>query len=213
MDKKREILVVERGKIFDEGYFQGFVTNGIFDFSDKILTNYLYLERNNELENNVDYLQVIPYVWVVNKEKGIFVYKRAVGAGEYKEERHIDKYSAGIGGHIDRDTEENSANPVLDAADRELKEELIMENYPSSEFIGYINDDSDIYNAVHFAVVALAETSEENIKPNDGMKSGRFYSIEEFESLMKDKSVEVENWTRLSWPFVKTHLTELKQSF
>lgn len=210
MDKKREILVVKRNILFEQGAFQGFIPLEYNNFIPNILNNIEYKERNDELEKNSYYLQIIPYVWLVNpKTKNIFVYKRAVGKGDYKEKRHIDRYSAGVGGHIDRDTEENIKNPIIAAANRELREEVKMKNYPETKFIGYINDDSDIYQMVHFGVVAIAETEEEDILPDDGMKSGKFYSIDEFDNEIKTGLNEVENWTKISWPFVKEYLQKL----
>ena len=107
------------------------------------------------------------------------------------------------------DEEEHDGDPIVHAMNRELKEELIMNEYPDAKFIGYINDDSDMYNKVHFAVVGLAETHEDVQPTEDGIKSGSFYSIEEIEQLFEDPNSEVETWTKLSWPHVKKHIQNL----
>jgi len=172
-----------------------------------ILDNHYYEERNEELENNPDHLQIIPYVWVINPiTKKAFIYKRSLGK-DYKETRHLNRYSGGVGGHIDYI--EGVENPITHSTRRELEEELIINEIPDVKFVGYINQDHDIYNKVHFAIVGLAET-EEDVKPtDDGIESGSFHSIEEIEELFKDPNSEVESWTEVSWPCIKRYLENL----
>ncbi|MBS3099256.1 NUDIX domain-containing protein [Candidatus Pacearchaeota archaeon] len=179
-----QILIVKRKILFENQEFQGFCPIIYKDFSLTIKSNYEYKERTKELENNPLFKQVIPYVWIVNpKTKKVFLYKRSV-KGE--ENRLHNKYSGGIGGHIDKETEEHSENPVIDAMMRELKEEVKV-------------------GQVHFGVVALAET-EENVSPAMHMDGGKFYTIEEVESLILSPDNELESWSKFSWPFVKGYL-------
>lgn len=200
----REILVVKKEELFNEVHFQGFCNINMKDFTELILEKFEYQERNNDLENNPAWKQIIPYVWVVNpKTKKVFLYKRSTEGGEG---RLHNKYSGGVGGHIDKDTEENSENPIVDAMMRELKEEIQLENYPTPKFVGFLNDDIDTVGQVHFGVVALAET-EEDVKPLQHMEHGNFYTIDEVEKLLSDKNNELEGWSKFSWPFVKNYLT------
>ena len=93
---------------------------------------------------------------------------------------------------------------------RELKEEVIMENYPEPQLLGYINDDSDSLGRVHFGIVAIAKTYERvKSQKSEGLDFGSFYSINEIEEIFKDSNNEVENWTRISWPFVRDYLQKL----
>jgi len=202
----REILVVKRNVLFKEGEFNGFVNIRQRDFADLILNNFEYVDRTDELENDSSIQQIIPYVWLVNPvTKKVFLYKRSSGGGEG---RLHNKYSGGVGGHIDKDTEEGSENPVIDAMMRELKEEVVMENYPLPKFVGYINDDSDSVGGVHFGVVAIAET-EEDVKPDEHMTQGKFYSVDEVGEIFSSGENEVENWTRISWGFVRDYVNSL----
>lgn len=206
---KREILVVKRDKLFSEGDFQGFLALDGNDFIGRALSNYEYKERNDWLENNPEFLQIIPYVWLVNPEtKKVFLYKRAPSKGEYKERRHLNNYSGGVGGHIDKDTDENSENPIMQAMMRELMEEVVMKNYPLPKIAGFVKDDSDMFNKVHFGIIAIAETKE-SVKAADGMAYGDFYSIEEVEKIFLAGENKVENWTKISWPFVKDYLESI----
>ncbi len=196
----REILVVKREVLFAEKYFEGFCSIDENDFINIILKEFEYQERNIELENNPDFKQIVPYVWIVNKKKKeAFFYKRSTGGDEG---RLHNKYSGGVGGHIDKETEENTENPLVAAMMREMREEVQMTNYPTPKFIGFLNDDSSVVGKVHFGAVAIAETSE-NVIPVMHMSQGEFFSIERVDDLLKNPENDVENWTRISWPFVK----------
>ncbi len=199
----REILVVPREILFSGKYFDGFCSVDDFDYMNLINENFQYNERNDELENDPSLKQIIPYVWIVNKSrKEVFIYKRAKTGNEG---RLHDKYSGGVGGHIDKDTEETSINPIKDAMMRELREEVFMNKYPVPKYIGFINDDSADVGKVHFGVAAVAET-DEHVKPVEDMASGRFYSLEEVVELFSNPEIDVESWTRISWPAVRNYL-------
>ncbi len=199
----KEALVVKRDILFKDKDFQGFLSSGESDFIKIILDNYFYHPRGDELEFNKELQQIIPYVWIINKNTNrVLAYKRSSGKN-YSEKRLMDKWSCGIGGHIER---EDSQNPVMDAMMRELKEEVKMHSYPTPKIIGYLNDDSDSVGSVHFGIVALAETTHPVEKGDDEMSELHFLSVQEFDSLFSNPEVEIENWTKLSWPHVKEYL-------
>lgn len=203
----KEVLIVKREILFEDKYFEGFLDAEEHDYISKVLENYEYHIRGDELENNEKLQQIIPYVWIVNSfKKQVFAYKRASGKQNYSEERLMNKISCGVGGHIDR---EDSDNPIENAMMRELMEEIIMNKYPKPIIIGYLNDDSDSVGKVHFGVVAIAETLEDVKKRDNEMAEGRFYSVFELEEIFSDSRYEVESWTRLSWPFVRDYLNRL----
>ncbi len=212
----KEALVVRRDILFGGKEFQGFLHLDKTDYISVILNknNHFYYLRGDELEKNKELKQIIPYVWIVNPlEKSVFLYKRIPSKKnnkEYKEKRYLDKYSGGVGGHIDRDTEERVSNPISNAMMRELREEIIMKNYPSPRLMGYLNDDSDSLGSVHFGIVAIAETME-NVKArkSEGLSADRFYSIEETDEIFSNPNNEVESWTRISWPFIKEYLKNI----
>ena len=173
------------------------------NFIPTILKHYSYHMRGDELEHNAALQQIIPYVWLINPAtKKVFAYVRIPGKGDYKEKRLMNKFSCGLGGHIDK---EDSEDPITNAMMRELKEEVIMNNYPTPKMVGYLNLEYDVH-AVHFGVVSLAETTETEIESADGVKEGKWYSIAELETAFNNPENEVEEWTRQSWPFVKNYL-------
>jgi len=211
----KEALAVPRDKLLKEHYFQGFMPFGEKDFISTIIRNHSYHARGDELENDDSLLQVIPYVWIINPfEKKVLLYKRSINQnkqdGEFVETRYMNKFSGGIGGHIDRDTEEGSDNPVERAMMRELMEEVSMESYPNPRIVGYINDDTDSIGKVHFGIVAIAETTGAvKTKEEEGLSSGEFYSVDEVESMFSSPNNDVENWTKISWPFIRDYVNSL----
>ena len=95
----------------------------------------------------------------------------------------------------------------MNSAHREVREEAVMKKYPEQlEIIGYVNLEHDIH-AVHFGVVLVGHTEEE-IAPADGMKTGKWYALEELDAAFSNPSVDVEEWTKQSWPAIKAHLLQ-----
>jgi len=85
----------------------------------------MFMERS-QVENDPTYKQIIPYV-VVSSGKRLLTYRRAGSEG-----RLTGKISFGVGGHINPCDSLRENNPpmmvVLSAADRELNEELYLED-------------------------------------------------------------------------------------
>jgi predicted NUDIX family phosphoesterase len=201
-----DILVVKKEVLFKNGEFEGFLPLAKKNYLSIILDNSEYQKRTPELESDGTWQQPIPYVWIVNeKQKKVFLYKRATTGNEG---RLHNKYSGGVGGHIDRATEDKSENPIITAMMRELKEEVVMKNYPMPEIIGFLNLRAGV-EEVHFGIVAIAKTDGE-VAPAEDMAEGKFYSLEEADFLLSNTENDVEKWTRVSWPFVKKKLNDVK---
>lgn len=206
----REVLAVKREILFGDKEFQGFVSIGDRNFLRIILDNFEFKERTDELEHNKDFKQIIPYVWIIDPEtKKVFAYRRASNEA-YSEVRLRNKWSGGIGGHIDKETEEKAANPIMDAMNRELREEVSMERYPNPVIVGFVNYEGGDVERVHFAVVAIAETIENVKKGDDEMAECGFYSVDELEEMFSDENNQFEWYTKLSWPFVKDYVMSMK---
>lgn len=203
----KEALVVKREILFRDKSFQGFLSSKDFDFFPVIQNNYFYRERGDDLEHDFSLQQIIPYVIIVNpKTKKVFAYRRAPNEN-YTEVRLRNKWSIGLGGHIER---KDNQDPIKQGMIRELKEEVKMDNYPDPTIVGYLKDDKGDVERVHFGIVALVETSGNVEKGDEEMAEGRFFSINEFEDLAANQNNSLEEWTKISWPFVKNYLYGLK---
>jgi predicted NUDIX family phosphoesterase len=201
----REILVVKRDVLLGADSFTGFLLLGNVDFLSRIQKHFEYRERTDALEHDNAWQQPIPYVWLLKPStRQVFLYKRAVIGGEA---RLHNRYSGGIGGHIDKDTEETSMNPLQDAMMRELHEELTLAHYPTPTIIGFLKYHSGVED-VHFGIVAVAET-EETPFPADGMAEGKFYTVQEVETLLADPAAQFDLWTKGSWDVIKQRLLSM----
>ena len=204
----KEALVVPRNILFEKKHFTGFLPLDSSDFISVILRSFQYAPRGDVLEHDASLKQIIPYVFIVNpRTKKVFAYRRANNE-EYSEVRLRDRWSYGVGGHIER---EDSKNPIEEAMMRELQEEVVMKQYPQPRIVGYVNwDEEGKVEHYHFGVVAIAETDEEEIAMGDGeIAEGKFMDVAEFEALLADPKNAFDKWTQLCWPFVRDYLNSV----
>ncbi|EJF05950.1 putative phosphoesterase (MutT family) [Thiovulum sp. ES] len=111
-----------------------------------------YMERGFA-ETNTQYLQLIPYVLLKNKDT-IFSYQRSKkNSGE---KRLGGKYSIGVGGHIDykKDYDNMSLVEIIrDSALRELQEEVgLSVSGADLTFDGFVYNTDDSQGLVHLGV-------------------------------------------------------------
>lgn len=201
----KEALVVKSDVLFKDKHFEGFLKAEDYDYIKVILKNYFYHERGDKLEHDTSLQQVIPYVIIINpKSKKVFAYKRAPDE-RYTEVRLRNKLSIGVGGHIER---KDDKNPIESGMMRELQEEVKMKKVKIPKIIGYINDDKGDVESVHFGIAALVETTDKVEQGDDEMVESGFYTIDEFESLIKSPANELEGWSKIAWPVIKEYLSK-----
>ncbi|MBM3232936.1 NUDIX domain-containing protein [Candidatus Pacearchaeota archaeon] len=203
---RKEALVVPRDKLFKEKYLEkGFSPKDEYDYMPIALKNYRYEFRSDDLENDFSLKQIITYVLIINPwTKKIFAYRRSANEKLYSEKRLYNRWSCGVGGHIER---QDDADPIKASAKRELQEEVVMENYPDPKIVGFVNDDTGDVEKYHFGVVAIAETDEDEISMGDGeIEEGKFMTIEEIEELVANSDNKIERWTLQLLPYLKKHL-------
>ena len=146
-----------------------------------------------EAEENPEWKQIIPYCLLAAGDR-VFLMRRRRGGGEA---RLHDKYSLGVGGHINPvDAEASSeAGDVLTAAlRRELSEELWLDQPASPRLIGVLNDDSDPVGQVHLGIVYRLEVDESKVavREHDALE-GRFVEPAGVVAVMD----RLESWSRM----------------
>lgn len=206
---RKEALVVPREALFKEKYFEkGFLPKEEYDYIPIALKNYHYEFRSDELESDFSLKQIITYVLIINPwTKKVFAYRRSGNEKYYSEKRLYNKWSCGVGGHIER---QDDSDPIGASARRELQEEVIMEKYPEPKIVGFVNDDTGDIEKYHFGIVAIAETDEDKISMGDGeIEEGRFMTIKEVEDLVKNPENKVELWTLEVIPYLRKYLESL----
>jgi predicted NUDIX family phosphoesterase len=126
-----------------------------------IETRHFFLERP-VAEESPQYKQIIPYV-VIRHEETFFLLKRTT---KQTEARLHHKLSLGVGGHINPDT------PTIRAGlQKELDEEVFVDDPYQLELLGIINDDTTAVGSVHLGAVYLlhASTSAVRIRETEKM--------------------------------------------
>lgn len=157
-----------------------------------------YAERTPTLK------QIIPYSIVVCNEH-ILLTKRMKSGGE---SRLHEKYSIGIGGHINPEDADGAAqaarNPIDRGTRRELAEELAVRGTYNIRRVGIINDDSNAVGAVHVGVVQVIHTDAPvEIREREQLE-GRLITSDELQKLLVS-GANIETWSQLLIP----HLDEL----
>jgi predicted NUDIX family phosphoesterase len=186
-----EVLVLPEK--FIQGLEPGFNTDP--DFVNKLvntLDKAFYLERDFA-EVNERNKQIIPYVVVRHKDK-VLAYKRAVSSGET---RLHEKWSIGIGGHINPIDGEDTSCILDNAISRELNEELSIDQdiELNSWVLGTLYDSSDSVGRVHLGVVINLMLEEEQlpeIKLEKTIEEIKWLTVEEAKQLPN-----LENWSRM----------------
>ena len=120
-----------------------------------VLANRRFVERT-VAEHDFSCKQVIPYVVIRHEERYLLMRRTE----RQTESRLHNKYSLGVGGHINKDDLRPAEdNVILAGMRRELAEEIRVEAEQSCQLIGAINDDSTEVARVHLGLVFLLTTA------------------------------------------------------
>ncbi len=127
-----------------------------------ILKNHFFLERS-KAEYDPTFRQAIPYVVARCGERFLLLKRTKKQA----EKRLHDKYSLGIGGHINPEPLNGAAHIVEAGLRRELAEEIHFAGRTSYNLAGVICDDSNEVSRVHLGLVFLLDTDSEEFSVNE----------------------------------------------
>lgn len=167
---------------------------GLIEMDLEIMKKFIrengFFKERNLVENDESLRQVIPYV--VIKSNGRFLLaKRLETQGE---KRLHNKYSIGIGGHInisDLD-EEDTWKAVEKGLWRELNEEVNISPKGDLKFLGVINDFSTPVSRVHIGLCYIIDCDFFGINEKD-----KFEEIWVEKSELLDKFEEMEGWSKI----------------
>ena len=140
-------------------------------------------------EADPSWKQIIPYA-VVRCGAAYFLMKRLRRGGE---PRLYDRYSVGVGGHINP-TEGTGAEAVEAGLLRELNEELVLDGpLHQVSVLGTLNDDSNSVGQVHFGLVYLIETASVDVYVRETeVLEGRFVDADG----LRARTENMETWSR-----------------
>lgn len=116
-------------------------------------------QARDKVETDPNWRQIIPYALIAHKESVLLLKRLSAG----NEARLHDRYTLGIGGHINPKASEqySSARTVVEAGlIAELREELFIGGF-QTELIGMIHESSSEVSQVHTGLVFIVTTHEE----------------------------------------------------
>lgn len=119
-----------------------------------ILENHSYMPRHLA-EYNFEHKQVIPYVIIRNHDNYLLL-KRTT---KQTEKRLHNKYSLGIGGHVNPDRSMPEENIIVSGLYKELNEEISLDTPAELTFIGIINDESSSVSRVHLGMLYVLDAA------------------------------------------------------
>lgn len=198
MTNEVESVLVFPEKVFHEvGFFTGVSREATHFIEHEDFIASLSYQPREDMEKNPAFKQVIPYCVIVfgngNKleDKKFFVYQRTKKGGE---SRLHDKYSLGVGGHVNPCDGEPSCS-IKSGMLRELQEEISLTGAYQVEPIGLIYDDSNDVGKVHFGVVLIVNLGKDcSMKINDhALDNGQFVDY----TWLKENIDKFENWSQL----------------
>ena len=185
-----DILVVKTSGLapWIEGRY-GLITGCGEELMDYIEREHEFLPRN-EMETDPTYRQIIPYV-AVTRGGEIFATRRLNAGGEA---RLHGKLSLGVGGHIERVDDDTSEGILMRALEREVGEEINVEQVVSLTPLGVINEEHDEVSRVHLGFLFRLEvTGEVSVRETDKLE-GMWLTIDELPGLAD----EMEGWSRIT---------------
>lgn len=188
---------------FDEGFMEGFIDLPGFSKNQLDINRFYDIVRKNcnwyekeSVEEDTTKKQIIPYTIVLNPSTNkILAYKRTKKGGE---NRLYDKWSIGVGGHINQHDQTLCIHPIyISAMRRELREEIDLEIDPSNtyyNFEGLIYDNSNPVGRVHFGAVIVVLTKRENLASNEDAIDKDLKWVTPKEAL---ELPNLENWSQM----------------
>ena len=204
-----KVLVVRRTDIFADGIWHGLKTDGLAKILNTISTKHKFLPRA-DVEEDARWQQIIPYL-IFEYQNKIFLMKRK---GDHTDRRLADKYSIGVGGHINKeDVKELKSSAsrakrgeqrvkgegvIMDWARREFEEEVGYRGKYKLEFLGLVNDDSNDVGLVHLGLIIKLIGDSDQISVRDEHKSGSLVSLEG----IGKHSKHMETWSRIVYDYL-----------
>jgi predicted NUDIX family phosphoesterase len=212
-------FVIEKSKLTDydiiaeKGSSKFTLTNAALwsKIANSLSREGVFKERfnNDNIENNPNYKQIIPYIYVVKNNK-FLIYQRA-SSSDHKEARLYGKISLGIGGHIDygenltdalfREFNEE-ARLLIDGKEEHFKNTKSSQNFQTilkPKYTGIIDDERDAVGMVHLGVaveISLPENYNIEIK-NSESKSFEYITLQEYEKGCLSGKFIPEGWTNI----------------
>ena len=190
----QQVLVFETEILRKLGAFQGYSLD-VDAYLPTLLDpgNNRFMDRQ-AAEQDPRYKQIIPYV-VLRFGDSVFSYVRGRLSGEA---RLRQCRSIGLGGHIepgDRSLFSSDRHLYLEAARREVHEEVALNTAYTEHLVALINDDSNDVGKVHFGIVHIWDLVDDAVSKREGLiTQAGFLSLDR----LKGRADELETWSKIA---------------
>jgi predicted NUDIX family phosphoesterase len=203
------VLVVRRGQLFHGGRVpSGYEPGDALEYLDVVGRDAFFAPRP-EAEDDPELKQIIPYGVVVHGD-AVFLLRRSRRGAE---SRLHERYSLGVGGHINPPDVEGVCDgggfaergrTIVDRAfRREVIEELALGGSFSILVAGVLNDDSEPVGRVHFGIVYWVHSSTAEVKVREETQlAGGFVH----HKILGEYAERMESWSRFLVPSVEARL-------
>ncbi len=164
-----------------QDYLAAFLRPGVAHFMDRALA-----------EESPQFKQIIAYA-IFCHEGRVLAYARTAKGNEA---RLHDKYSLGIGGHINPvDGLADNLGTYLAGVEREIREEICFSGTAKQELYAVINDDTNEVGSVHLGIVHRFELDSDEVRPNEkALDKLAFRTLDELAGPLHDK---LETWSAI----------------
>lgn len=177
-------MVVAREDIARYLVHYGLVREHAEEILDVIAERHFFIDRPTA-ETSPEYKQIIPYV-VIRNDGAFFLLQRT---RKQTEARLHDKFSIGIGGHVNPDVPD-----LVDGLVKELDEEVAIDGDYEISFVGILNDDSTDVGQVHLGAVFVLDAPSRDVRVAETEKmTGRWATREEL-AAVRDA---METWSQI----------------
>lgn len=188
------VLVSKRELIDALGTFQGYTMNVERYLSILLDRKNNYFLARDLAEEDEFHKQIIPYV-VFRYLDSVFTYVRGKKSSE---SRLVAMRSIGVGGHIepiDQSLFSSDRDMYLEAARREVSEEVRLDSPYHEGIVALINDDSTDVGKVHLGIMHIWDLAEPKVTKREGLiTQAGFVSIESLNANLE----ELETWSRIA---------------
>ncbi len=187
-----QVLVVPREAFNAVGSFNG-VRRNPQDYLNAFLRPGVAHYMDRELaEQSPEFKQIIAYA-IFCHEGRVLAYARTAKGNET---RLHDKYSLGIGGHINPvDGLADNVETYLAGVEREIREEISFSGKARQQLFAVINDDTNEVGSVHLGIVHRFDLDNPEVSPNEkALDQLAFRRLEELAGPLYDK---LESWSAI----------------
>ena len=167
----------------------------------------LWLGPRSVLEHDESYRQIIPYI-VLSSGDHVLRYRRTVSGSE---RRLHDRFSIGVGGHIDlgdlaiTDGGLDLRATIEAAALREMKEEVGDVEFLTRRWVGLLADDTSPVGRVHLGVVGLWTVRHAAVPSTEqAIGDARFVAVDDLDATSRD----LETWSDILRPQLRRLLSK-----